>query len=218
MNAEFLAKLERFERTCKEVEERYRRFDEKWQEREEEMAQRVADRVMDFVAEEQQEQERRKNNVVLFNVEETGEEGKDRKFCEDLFRDVDVRGVRVENTFRVGRRQEGKIRPLTVRLGDSEMKWKVVGKAKELKQYREYHRIGLVPDRTRRERETRERLRKEVLRKEREEGGRWTIRWGRVIRDDRYMARTDRYGPQHEGGQREEQRGEGRSYGRPQGN
>jgi len=92
--------------------------------------------------EEDSDTESRKNNVIMYKVKEIDSDiAEDRKagdmlfvheLCNDMFK-VEVGSGDIEKMFRLGRREQGKERPLLVRFTRSEKKHDVMGKLKELK-------------------------------------------------------------------------------------
>ena len=105
---------------------------------------------------------------------------------EEVFRGkLEIEDAKVESMYRIGRKQEGKVRPLTVKVTENYVKWGIVKSAKKLKNAREemYNHMWIVPDRTRKEREEHIKLTNE-LQDRRKEGGRWIIRGRRVVKLD----------------------------------
>lgn len=175
------------------VNEETRKFigkvEERWIAKEEEMVQKITDRVVENMVE-IQEKERRKKNIVMFNVPEE-KRGQDKQnedgikaICESIFHDVlRVRDAIIGNIFRIGKENEGRVRPLVVELNDVGVKWALVSKSKELGQNEgsTIKHIIIAPDLTRKEREENVEL-EEELREKRAQGGRWIIRKGRIVR------------------------------------
>ena len=96
----------------------------KWEIREEEMVQKITGRVVENIVE-VQEKEKRKNNIVMFNVPESKEdEAKDTDtksvaMCESIFHDViKIRDAKIVRASRIGKGKEGKARPLVLELND----------------------------------------------------------------------------------------------------
>jgi len=92
--------------------------------------------------EEQRETDKRKKNMILYRVTEIqSDDANDRKAGDMLFLHElcnDVLGVTVgsgdvEGLYRLGKREDDKVRPLLVRFGTEDLKKRVMGKAKELK-------------------------------------------------------------------------------------
>ncbi|KAK7075231.1 hypothetical protein SK128_013118 [Halocaridina rubra] len=72
---------------------------------------------------EKEDRERRSNNVIMFNVPESNKDDskervhEDTEICSEVLKEsLKVEEVEIEKVYRLGRRQEGKIRPLTVKL------------------------------------------------------------------------------------------------------
>ena len=84
--------------------------------------------------------ERRKNNLILFNVNESRKETQtaknedDEAECRRIFVEVGVEDCTVEHMFRLGRPSDnGKHRPLLVKLSTEKEKWIILSRAKRLK-------------------------------------------------------------------------------------
>ena len=123
--------------------------------------------------EEDSDIENRRNNVIMYKVKEIESEvAEDRKagdmlfvheLCNDVLK-VEVGSGDIEKMFRLGRREQGKERPLLVRFTRVEKKHEVMGKLKELKTASERYRItSIAHDLTPRQREVVKELRKKAL-------------------------------------------------------
>ena len=94
---------------------------------------------------------------------------RDKEKCEDvIIRHLGVTEAEIVQTGRIGIRNRNEERPnprpIRVKLSEVKMKWKIVGKAKELKESRipAIRKVGIAPDMTRKEREENELLRAEL--------------------------------------------------------
>ena len=102
----------------------------------------VSGRDDDVDRDEKREIERRRNNMVLYRVSEVdSEEPEDRKagdmlvvheLCREVF-DVEVDSGDIEGMYRLGKREVDKVRPLLVKFSSDDLKRKVMGRTKELK-------------------------------------------------------------------------------------
>jgi hypothetical protein len=111
---------------------------------------------------EERDKESRRNNMIIYRVEESVAEraearnADDQEYCKQLFKDVmgiDVRDDDMEKVFRLGRKGENK-RPLMVQFGDRHVKNLIMESAQKLSQASEkYQGIGLSHDMTKSERE-----------------------------------------------------------------
>ena len=127
----------------------------------------VIDMKLDDMKEEQKEKEKRQNNVILYNGPEKLEGTNNKEVVENLIlEELGVREAKVEEITRLGTGNEP--RPILLKLNDAQTQWKVLSKAKLLRNARsEMHRnIYLASDKTIKEREKYRELQKE-LRKER---------------------------------------------------
>ena len=129
--------------------------------------------------EEVNDTERRKNNVIIYKAKEIESEvADDRKvgdmlfvheLCNDVLK-IDVKSGDIEKMFRLGRREEGKDRPLLVRFAGLDKKQEVLARVKDLKTSSErFKRISTSHDLTPRQRETVKVIRKNALDKLEEE-------------------------------------------------
>ena len=83
---------------------------------------------------------------------------------------------------RLGRKTDGKMRPVLVKLENEKMKWAVIVSAKKLKESDsiETKSIGITLDMTKEEREQNKKLREELAEKRRQ-GGRWIIKKRKIM-------------------------------------
>ena len=146
---------------------------------------------------EKEEKDKRRKNLVLYNIKESGKEmgaerqAEDTVVCKEIFQvglGLNPENFNVEGVFRLGGRisgedgQELKPRPVLVKLGEERVKWHILSKAKELSKslHVDWKKVRISPDLTRQEREENRLLREELMRK-RAEGGNWIIKKGKVI-------------------------------------
>ncbi len=156
--------------------------------------------------------ERRKGNLVLHGVKETlrekpEDDGKeqDREMVEEILR----KGLKmdptrhVEEVFRIGRYDEGKIkdgkiRPIRIKVKSIEGRIEMLKRAKELKN-NGFQNVYVAPDLTRKQqlldKDLRDRLKK--LRSEVEEGERnlYRIKSGKIIKNEKGKQETIMYQP-----------------------
>ena len=147
------------------------------------------------VLENQRQQEDRKNNLVVFNVEESGapeeEKSHDLSEIKSILRyvcpDVDVDSVEEAEIFRLGQRKppaasnaKPKPRPIKIKFKSTESKTSALRQARKLKDHKKYNRIGLAADKTQREREADKALRTEMMRRRSDEEDVYT-RGGKLI-------------------------------------
>lgn len=143
---------------------------------------------------EMKEKEKRKKNLVLFNIPENKKEEasesikEDQRKCDELFQDIlGVKDAEIYQIIRLGRTKPSRTgdrpRPVLVEMNEVGVKWALVKKSKELKDNDNsaIKEVIITPDLTRKEREENDKLREE-LKKRRSEGGQWIIRKGRVVR------------------------------------
>lgn len=139
--------------------------------------------------EEKEDRERRRKNVIIFNLPESNkEQGKDRELddkqtCEQVFeRTLNVGGCKIEKVFRLGKKQDAKVRPTMVKFEDEVSKWQIISKAKYLKEQKDETIKGLIIslDLTLQQREEDYKLRQELKRR-REAGEQCIIKRGKIV-------------------------------------
>lgn len=137
---------------------------------------------------------RRKKNVVLYNIPESKKENAydrmndDLNKCHDVFRtslrlkDTDYE---IENTIRLGQlQQNGTMRPTLVVLRDVKQKWRIMTNAKNMKY--ETHagkkKVGISLDLNKEQREKNKKLRDELLNRRRNGEEDITIKNGEIVK------------------------------------
>ena len=152
------------------------------------------DRIIDRDIRELCDRERRKANIVVFNVEESNDEDPQQRKQEDIVKLQDIMKkidiiASVQNPVRMGPRKESNKypRPLRVTVDDEKTKWKILKEAKNLKEEGKENQLYIRRDMTVMEREQEAQLRKELREKrlrEEAEGGqaRWIIWKGKVTK------------------------------------
>ena len=141
--------------------------------------------------EEDVENDRRKNNLIIFGVRESEKGDTEAKYeddkmeCRKIFEEIRVNDCRMEQLIRLGKkRDDGKARPLLVRLGSEGEKWAVLSRAKNLRNSGEpMSKVFVNRDMSREEREKDYRLRAMVAEKRRNREVGWKIRRGTLARE-----------------------------------
>ncbi|KAK4311951.1 hypothetical protein Pmani_016582 [Petrolisthes manimaculis] len=169
----------------------------KWEERENEMDEYITKKVFEIIKE-KEERDRRKNNLVMHNIEEPNNMNEKELYDHDLAVCMDIFGneigERIEegeivDIARLGKKEEEgenqnrRPRCLLIKMKEPEKKWSIIKNAKiKTKRKNEYKRVFIQPDLTRSEREKEKELR-EKLREKREQGEEgWYIRRGQLER------------------------------------
>ncbi len=107
-------------------------------------------------------QRKKKTNLVIYNLpepqgdDEKVREGEDNSLCQDIFANsLNIEEVGIEKVIRLGKREEGRKRPLLVKMNSETEKWNVIGRAKLLKHEQDPRKknIGISTDMTKKERE-----------------------------------------------------------------
>ena len=182
------SELSRCRALMEKMRERLDKLERKMEERDDQLVRKVKEEVLDELYE-REEREKRKKNVIMFNVEESNKEGAkereqdDKKVCEHIFKDkLCVEDVDVVKVFRLGQRVNGRDRPLVAYLSEVHVKWEIIKKGNDLRQMRgdDLNKVRIGVDRTKREREQ-DAILREKLQEKRREGGRWIIKNRKVI-------------------------------------
>ena len=120
------------------------------------------------VAEELNDRERRKNNVIIYNLPETSPL-QDEKWFTDLCKTVFDTGVKVTKILRLGKPTEDKTRPLLIVLDDLSHKEFIVSHSYYLRRHSQYKNIYVSTDMTKFQRDKHRKLVQEL--KQRRERG-----------------------------------------------
>ena len=136
-------------------------------------------RVIDKKFEEEEDKKKRKNNLVLYNVPESikqnpiEREKDDEEWCQDLFENsLGIGRVEIVKVIRLGKNDEnGRVRPMLVRLRNENDKRIILKFAKNLKLEEDQRKkkIGICMDLTNEEKEELKKL-KEILEKKKRDG------------------------------------------------
>ena len=141
---------------------------------------------------EEQEMREKQNKVVMFNIEESWGEGRQKDQEEmdkvmDVIRDgIKIEKLSIKEIRRIGVQQEGKMRPIMVELENVGKKWEIVKNATNLKnanRANNMNKVIVVPDLTWKQREKDRELR-DQLKEKRDNGERgWYINRGQLKRE-----------------------------------
>lgn len=136
------------------------------------------------------ERERRSKNIVVFNLIESEEEEarkryeEDEELCKNLIKEeLGLKEVTIGKVIRLGRKIEGKTRPLLVKLDSGDSRILVLQNARRLRHSVRFQRVYINKDLTVAERNEDKKLREELKEKRSADGEeRFIIRRGKVIR------------------------------------
>ncbi|KAK3889080.1 hypothetical protein Pcinc_006955 [Petrolisthes cinctipes] len=155
------------------------------------IVQKTAEVVIRHI-EEKEKREKRKKNVVLYNVPESSQNevqsriDEDLSRCNDLFENsLRVKECRIERVSRLGRpREDNRSRPMLVQLRSEDEKWSILTSARNLKHETnpEKKKIGISKDLTREERDAEKRVREELYEKRSNGEQGWYIKNGKLYR------------------------------------
>ena len=127
--------------------------------------------------EETKEQESRENNIIIYNLPESHDSDEeaaltsDTSQVSDLFTSIgsDLTGQKLGDSMsglrRLGKRSEGKHRPIKISFKDSSHKFTVLRRARNLKGSSKFAKIGIAEDKTLQQREIERKLREELKRR-----------------------------------------------------
>ena len=136
------------------------------------------------------DKERKKKNLIMFNLPESNEEEATKRYQEDLSRcgkiftkELEIQDLTLEKVIRIGKKKENGNRPLIIKLGSEADRNTVLSKAKRLRYSVEFARVYLAKDMTEAEREKDRKLRQELIEKrKKKEDGWYIIRRGKVMK------------------------------------
>ena len=144
------------------------------------------------------ERERRKNNIVIFNLQEpNGEDGteryrEDEEKCGKIFiEELGVQDLRIEKLIRLGKKSENLRRPLLVKLGSDDEKKTVLKVASKLRNSKNFERLYIARDMTASEREKEKKLRAELIQRKRQGESEIIIRRGKIIRIEKQLQQEE---------------------------
>ena len=160
---------------------------------------------MNQLFDEQKERDEKKNNVIIYNVEEEEEsdaekemEGdikKVRKILSVVLPDPNVVTLTASNVSRCGYRKENKTRPVKVKLNDNSLKGRIFVNSWKLKEKEEFRRIGISNDKTKAEQMKDRELRARLEEKKQQTGeDDWIIYRSNIIKRGDKPSRTSRPG------------------------
>lgn len=133
---------------------------------------------------EQLEKERRKNNLIIFNLKESNKslpKEEDEEKCRDLFRMLGTMDTGIETVVRLGKRIVNRNRPLLIKLIQVRDIRLIMQAKSKLKKIDGFSNVFIEKDLTLVEREKNKDLRKELYEK-RDKGNAWyIIRGGKVV-------------------------------------
>ena len=132
--------------------------------------------------------ERRKHNLILYGLPEASEtSASDRKqadinsFHELVHSQFNITNLEISKCFRLGRPQNGKLRPLLVTLTDGSARGRILRGAKALRTSSTYKRVYISPDLTLKEREANKCLRTELRRRKEAGETNLIIKHGKIV-------------------------------------
>ena len=153
---------------------------------------------------EQNEREKKKNNIVMYNMEESTKAERDERLKEDyeacgeiISGELGMTNVEIVEVSRLGKVEEAsgntrrsqKPRPVLVKLRNPGEKWGVIAQGKRLKnsENEKVKNVFIAPDLTLKEREHEKKLREELQKKKDNGEMGWYIKKGELRRNENFQ-------------------------------
>ena len=152
---------------------------------------------------EREERDHKKNNLVLYNIPESRMKDIDQRIKYDMeicgkiiYEEIGEKEFCIEKINRLGKiREDGKPRPTLIRLRCETEKWRILGKAKNLRKSNNFARIYVAKDMTIKEKELDRELREELA--ERRNNGEFCqIKNGMIVKKRKERVFKDFLNPQ----------------------
>ena len=121
------------------------------------------------IADELSERERKKNNIIVYNLPEAPEKSSEEQSFADLCKHIVEVDLNIQKIFRIGRKDSNRIRPLLVCFTSEETKLSVLSSAPRLRFHDDYKKVYIAPDMTKFERVKHKKL-VEELKQRRQQG------------------------------------------------
>ena len=166
----------------------------------EEYQKNIKDNISDR---EKEERDYKKNNLVLYNIPESRMKDIDQRIKYDMeicgkiiYEEIGEKEFCIEKINRLGKiREDEKPRPTLIRLRSETEKWRILGKAKNLRNSNNFARIYVAKDMTIKEKELDRELREEVA--ERRNNGEFCqIKNGMIVKKRKERVFEDFLNPQ----------------------
>lgn len=171
-----LGKLEKMETNIDELKAEFKNKEKKWEEEKKQLVERIAKLEQ---GEENREKEKRRNNIIINGLEEEGEVG---AIVAELARSLQL-NTRVVEAVRLGKKTEGKKRPVLVKCSSWEDKRNILAKKGALRD--KGSTIYIDEDLTRKEREIQMKLKRKA-REERSKGKRVMVRYQKMCIEEEW--------------------------------
>ena len=100
------------------------------------------------IADELADRERRKNNLIIYNLPETSDQSKDTAFFNELCQSVFTITVKVTKSMKLGKKVENKNRPLLISLENKDNTLYIASWAAYFRRHDKHENIYIAPDMT----------------------------------------------------------------------
>ena len=139
------------------------------------------------VVDEYLDRERRKSNLIIYGVPESTGSTDERKLNDNTYiknlvhSEFNLDTIEITKCVRLGKRAEGKIRPVQITLTDRYVRGRILRNAKSLRNSTSYQNVYISPDQTPKEREASKLLRQELRRRKDTGESNLIIRRGKIV-------------------------------------
>ena len=140
------------------------------------------------IVDEYLDRERRKSNLIIYGLPEpTGSTPTERRSYDDanfssiVNTEFQIDTIEISKSFRLGKRVEGKNRPLLITLMDNNIRNRILRNAKNLQKSSTYSKVFISPDLSPKERASNKILRQELRRRKEAGEANLIIRRGKIV-------------------------------------
>ena len=133
------------------------------------------------IADELADRERRKNNLIIYNLPESTDNSKDKSFFTELCKSVFDTTVKITKSLRLGKKHENKNRPLLIGLENQQNVVNITSRAAYLRHHDKYENIYIAPDMTKYQRSKHKQLVDELKRRKSNGENNLIIRNGEIV-------------------------------------
>lgn len=132
--------------------------------------------------------ERRKSNLIIYGLPEPNgstpaerRSNDDTNVCGLIKSEFNIDNIEISKSFRLGKRNEGKNRPLLITLANNYARSRILRSAKNLRKSSTYQNVYISPDLSPKERETNKLLRQELRRRKESGEVNLIIKHGKIV-------------------------------------
>ena len=133
------------------------------------------------IADELADRERRKSNLIIYNLPDPTDNSKDKSFFTELCKSVFDTTVKITKSLRLGKKFENKNRSLLIGLENQQNAINITSRAAYLRRHNQYENIYIVPDMTKYQRSKHKQLVDELKRRKSNGENNLIIRNGEIV-------------------------------------